>query len=468
MGRTNTSFGRRFVGTGLAFLLALSAPLSVPANSAQAQWSGTTATGAIVTDDTCPLVVEQERLVLDIPEFPKPYYGDLESYLSYGGKVTAEYTFYNPADYTVEAVLVFPFGTVPDYGFTWDRETEEPVLGADTEKYDITVDGEVVEKTLRHTLSLPGSQFEWERDMALLHETYLVDDFYYPEMPVTRYVYEPRQVDTETFGAATAAFVLSADPSRTKVLVENQSGGQLLDEGMQFSCWVEDDPIVVNVIGEPLDHLPDWRIYENGACETEIEGAMELTRTETITLKEWALSEYETGSGVLEQDWYNAVVEAMKYFEGEYGAIAGSEFSGDLTSYLMRWYEYRIALEPDQRMVNTVTAPLYPSIDRLYEPPVYQYTYLLSPAQSWDQFGTLDVEIHTPYYLTESGLEGFTSTDGGYVRHWTGLPEGDLTFTLCQEPEPDAPGRGPSAWPVWMGIGALGLAAAAAIIKRLK
>lgn len=463
MGRINTSFGRRFMGTGLAFLLALSAPLPVQANSARAEWSGTTATGAIVTGDACPLVVEQERLVLDIPEFPQSYYGDPESYLSYGGKVTAEYTFYNPADYTVEAVLVFPFGTVPDYGFAWDRETDEPVLGADTEKYDITMDGEAVEKTLRHTLSLPGSQFEWERDMALLHETYLADDFYDPEMPVTRYVYEPRQVDTGTFGAATAAFVLSADPSQTKVLVENQSGGQLLDEGVQFSCWVEDDPIVVNVIGEPLGHLPDWRIYENGACETEIEGAMELTRTETVTLKEWALSEYEEGSGVLEQDWYNAVVEAMKYFELEYGAIAGSEFSGDLTSYLMRWYEYRIALEPGQRMVNTVTAPLYPSINLLYEPPVYQYTYLLSPAQSWDQFGTLDVEIRTPYYLTESGLEGFTSTDGGYVCHWAGLPEGELTFTLCQEPEPDAPGRGPSAWPVWIGIGALVLAAAAAI-----
>ncbi len=79
----------------------------------------------------------------------------------------------------------------------------------------------------------------------------------------------------------------------------------------------------------------------------------------------------------------------------------------------MRWYEYRITLEPGQRMVNTVTAPLYPSIDLLYEPPVYQYTYLLSPAQSWDRFGTLDVEIRTPDYLTESGLEGFTSTDGG-------------------------------------------------------
>ncbi len=460
---TNTSFGTRFMGIGLAFLLALAAPLPAQANSAQAQWSGGAATGAIVTDDTCPLVVEQERLVLDIPEFPRQYYGTREAYLSYGGKVTAEYTFYNPADYTVEAVLVFPFGTVPDYGFAWDPETDEAVLGADTEKYDITVDGEVVEKTLRHTLSLPGSQFEWERDMALLYETYLVDDFYYPEMPVTRYVYEPRQVDTETFGAATAAFVLSADPSRTKVLVENQSGGQLLDEGMQFSCWVEDDPIVVNVIGEPLGHLPDWQIYENGACETEIEGAMELVRTETITLEEFALLEYEEASGVLEQDWYNAVVEAMKCLEGEYGAVAGSELSGDLTRYLMRWYEYRITLEPGQRMVNTVTAPLYPSIDLLYEPPVYQYTYLLSPAQSWDRFGTLDVEIRTPYYLTESGPDGFASTDGGYTCHWTGLPEGELTFTLCSEPEPAMPDRSTSAWPVWMGAWVLALAAVVVI-----
>ena len=460
---TNTSFGTRFIGIGLAFLLALAAPLPAQANSAQAQWSGTTAAGALVTDDACPLAVEKETLVLDIPEFPQSYYGDLDSYLSYGGKVTAEYTFYNPADYTVNAVLVFPFGTLPDYGYAWDRETEEPVLGADTEKYEITVDGEAVEKTLRHTLSLPGSQFEWERDMALLHDTYLEDDFYDPEMPVTQYTYEPLQVDTETFGAATAAFVVSADPSQTKVLVKNQSGGRLLDEGAQFSCWVEDDPIVVSVIGEPLGHSPDWRIYENGACEKEIQGAMELVGTETVTLKEWALLEYPKASGVLEQDWYNAVVEAMKYFEWEYGAVSGSELSWDLTGHLMRWYEYRITLEPGQRVVNTVTAPLYPSIDLRYEPPVYQYTYLLSPAQSWESFGTLDVEIRTPYCLTESSLEGWTGTQEGYALGGTGLPEGELIFTLCSEPEPDAPGSRTSAWPVWLGIGALALAAAAAV-----
>lgn len=41
----------------IIFLLSAAFPLPVSANSAQAHWTGTTATGAIVTDDTCPIIV---------------------------------------------------------------------------------------------------------------------------------------------------------------------------------------------------------------------------------------------------------------------------------------------------------------------------------------------------------------------------------------------------------------------------
>ena len=81
----------------------------VSANSAQTNWSGIDATGAIIIQDESPIVVEKEVLTLDIWEFPKNYYKDLEEYLAYSGKVTAEYTFYNPSDYTVTAKLLFPF-----------------------------------------------------------------------------------------------------------------------------------------------------------------------------------------------------------------------------------------------------------------------------------------------------------------------------------------------------------------------
>jgi len=47
--------------------------------------------------------------------------------------------------------------------------------------------------------------------------------------------------------------------------------------------------------------------------------------------------------------------------------------------------------------------------------------------------------VNTPYYMTVSGPEGFQYNNPGYELHLTGLPEGELTFTLCAEAEPDGP-----------------------------
>ncbi len=420
---------------------ALSVFFAVPvsANSAQTKWRGTTSTGIIVTDTTCPVIVENEVLTFDIQEFPKQHYKEISEYLSYSGKVTATYTFYNPADYTVSATLVFPFGTVPDYGYLYDADLDTRVLDADTEKYDITIDGKTVEKKLRHTLTDFGSQFELSKDMALLHDGFMNDDFYDPDMPVTQYTYIPEGVDTETYDAASTAFVLSADPTKTKVLMENQNGGKLLDEAIELQGWVENGEFIVHVIGEPLSQMPEWKFYENGACEKEIDGKMILTNTEVTTLKDFALTAYTESSGVMETDWYQAVVEQMKSLEGANGSISAVDFQFDVSNRLMRWYEYDITLEAGERIVNTVSAPIYPSFDMNYDPTIYQYTYLLSPAKSWKNFGSLDIMVNTPYYMIESGSEGFAHKDNGYACHLTGLPEGELTFTLCSESEPKAP-----------------------------
>lgn len=188
-----------------------------------------------------------------------------------------------------------------------------------------------------------------------------------------------------------------------------------------------------------MPQMPEWKFYENGSCEKEIEGTMILANTEVTTLKAFLLSEYNEKSGVLEHDWYNAAVEYLKRSEWEYGAVDGTEFQFDISEHLMRWYEYNITLEPGEKMVNTVTAPVYPSFNVAYEPPIYEYTYLLSPAQGWKSFGTLDIVVNTPYYMTESALDGFEHMNGSYICHFTGLPEGELTFTLCSEAEPAAP-----------------------------
>ena len=434
-------YTKRFFSLGIVLMLMFSL-LAVPvsANSAQSRWEGTNATGAIVTDEDCPIIVEHELLTFDIGQFPEQYYREVSDYLAYSGSVTAEYTFYNPADYSVDATLVFPFGAIPDYGDIRDSETDKILRYTDTEKYDITIDGETIDRTLRHTLFFWGNQFELNEDMAKLHDGFMDDPFYSPDMTVTRYTYMPSDVDTETYHAASAAFVLSADPAKTRVYMEGQNGGKLLDDAVQMEGWVElDEPFVVNVIGEPLEQMPNWKFYENGACEDEIEGTMTLVSTETLTLKEFLLQEYDPASGILDYDWYNAMVTALNYFEWEYGAVSSTEVGFDISDRLMRWYEYEISIGPGERIVNTVTAPIYPGINSDYEPPIYEYTYLLSPAQTWAEFGTLDIVVNTPYYMIQSGPEAFLYNNPGYELHLTGLPSGELTFTLCTEEMPDAP-----------------------------
>ena len=88
-----------------------------------------------------------------------------------------------------------------------------------------------------------------------------------------------------------------------------------------------------------------------------------------------------------------------------------------------------------------MTAPLYPAIDADYTPSIYAYTYLLSPAKTWTQFGELDITVNTPYYMTECGIDGFTRTDSGYALTLPGLPEGELTFTLSEAERPQPPKR---------------------------
>lgn len=406
----------------------------VHANSAQSSWRGISSTGTIIADEDCPLMVEKERLTFDIQEFPANYYDTVEEYLAYTGKVTAEYTFYNPAEYAVTATLVFPFGKEPDYGYRF-------VSNTDVDKYGITVDGEEIEMRLRHTLSDSYYKFELDKDLKRLIDGYVEDDFYRPDLPVTKYTYRISGID-EKYNAATAAFEWSGDKMETKILLEEQSGGKTRENGVLANMWAENgEKVILYMFGESQQKKINWTFYENGACENKIGGKMTLENTETMTFRDFALTAYDENSGILESDWYNAMVAHLNQSEWAYGVI--SEFWGnyDISQSLLRWYEYEITVEPGARIVNTVTAPIYPFIDIHYKPAIYGYTYLLSPAQSWAEFGALVIIINTPYYMMESGIEGFIKTENGYTIVLDDLPEGELEFTLCSSETPREPIR---------------------------
>lgn len=418
--------------------------LTASANSAMTYWNGTDASGAIITDENSPIVVEKENLIFDISSFPESSYEGETSFASYSASVTAEYTFYNSSDYTVTAKLLFPFGGIPQYGIHWDYNSKDLISQSILNLYGVRVDGQQIEANLRHSYSDYFDQFELEKDLARLVDGYLEDTFYSPELPVTKYTYRIFGISEDEEDMTTVLFLLNMDPDKTRVFLEQYSGMENLEEGIRVEAnyrlggWRHEGGRTFDlyVIGEPLETMPEWEAYSRRSEEGPKDSSFEILSTETMTFLEFTLLEREAYSEVSESDWYNAYVYLLNMTYTGRGLV-GTELGTGIGESFMRWYEYEITLEPGERIVNTVTAPIYPAIDVDSSPNIYIYTYLLSPAKTWTEFGSLDIVINTPYYLLDGSLEGFEETESGYTLSMEGLPDGELKFTLSAAEHPE-------------------------------
>ena len=423
----------------IVFVLSFAMPAS--ANSAQQYWYGADQAGVVITEGDCPIVVEHELLTFDLSNFPSQYYESEEEFAGYTGKVTAEYTFYNPSDMTVTATLAFPFGNMPGYGYDTDHNA--------LTKYGVTVNGENVDTTLRHTLS-NGDSFNLETDLPLLADGYIDHNFYNPDLTVTKYVFSVSNIDPEAKMPVHVALDLKQNEDGRVYYFPNQNSGHKQEDGdYRIGSFVYGSSrmVVLYVFGEPLTAMPDWKLYRDGKAKDseEISGKIILNETATMRFEDFALANYDTECGVSKIDWYNAVVTEMTG-SGKiksYPLVYLTGYQRDYSTNLMRWYQYEITLAPGERIINKVTAPIYPSIDEGYVPTVYEYTYLISPASSWSDFGSLDIVINTPYYLIDSSIEGFGKTENGYKLSLDGLPEGELIFSLSTEEDPILKSRTP-------------------------
>ena len=423
--------------------------LPASANSAQWHWSGVDAAGVIITDGDSPIVVENELLTFDLSEFPSNHYREAEDFLAYSGKVTAEYTFYNPSDMTVTATLAFPFGSLPDYAYGLDD--------SDGKKYGVKVNGEPIDTEIRHTLRDPNTQFNLDTDLPLLSDEYISTDFYTPDMTVTKYSWKldytidsGEKLKNPTF----ACDIGQSEGKRVFYFPVESCGHVQKDKEYRIGTGVGRGNPVIYVIGEPLEELPEWKLYRDGGCKDgdELRAEFRFFESETMTLLDFTLENRPEDSPVSEMDWYNASISELilgsRYTD--YPIVSLYGYSGNFSKYLMRWYQYDITLEPGERIVNTVTAPMYPTIDMSYTPTIFEYTYLLSPASTWTDFGDLKILINTPYYLTECSLSGFEKTEDGYQLIRSGLPTDengkstDLTFTLSTEENPVPDSQTPS------------------------
>lgn len=445
--------GKRTRAAAYLMTLALCAaflwPVKADANSAQRYWYGMDSYGAIVVGEDCPVTVAGERLTLNVPDFPQYYYDTAEELASYKSAVTAEYTFENPSELDAVMTVVFPFGTMPDYASIWDSTMKDVPY----DNYSITADGEELQKKLRHTFTdsgYSGHDTDVDSRIASLMDEKKSDGPLRPDAPVRIIYYDYENIAlnkgtlSDNYFVETSISGLNREKTAIICRYVNYNGEDIegiIDEGGQ---------IQLIVVGEPLEKTPVFEVYKDWKSLVPI-GTLSATpakipdwgeaEPDMKTFDDFMMWRYDEDGAISETDYYNICFDYMMNYSSDsriLDAVAPDLYYNYYN--ILCWYEYELTVPAKGRVVNSVTAPLYPTIDGSWDPDKYMYTYLLSPATKWADFGTFEAEILTPYYISGSTLD-FEKTATGYRYTSDGLPDGELEFILCASEHPKAERR---------------------------
>lgn len=427
--------------TALALLLAaltffVAFPMRASANSAQQYWNGVDAGGAIIVDGECPLEVKHENLTFTMKNVEMDYVYDDEGKYAWqfvaedsASEVTAEYEFYNPVDFTVQARLAFPYYI--DKG---------DYVKIDQDKYGVTVDGEKVETSLRHTYAGFDTKYRFNTDdeTVKLRDDFISDDFFSRDTLVTKYSYTVEI--SKPNGHNYASTVVKRGQKSTVYSLKQYNGFNTLKDGYAIGRFVNDgDTLTFYAIGDKPTADPAWEVYTDAGRNKKVSATVTKKYEEFTTLGQLIDGQYEGAraeeEGISQVDWYNATIDMFNNDELlAYGILCNLSQS---RSSLLHWYEYTLDVPSKATVINAVTAPMIPSVDMGYSSPVYGYMYLLSPAKGWNKFGSLDITVNTHYYIMNYGY-GFTKVDDEkYVAHYDSLPNGELEILLSVEPYPE-------------------------------
>lgn len=378
------------------------------ANSVQRYFEGIDSSGAIVTMENCPIVVDKEDLDFYIYcQGKSNSQGQYEQF----GSVCATYTFTNPSENTINMDVVFP------YGYKDENKS-------DKDDCSVSVDGAQIAWRTRYT-HIDYYPFDIERDLSSLSDDFVQDSFFATTQKVYKYTYSV----SGTAQGLDLTFEYDRNWAR-KVVCDFHS--QREGNKQQIVMSTAGKPqLVFYVVGEDLDIA---------ACDVTVIGGQKgghlslVSRQEQTFGDELAYVNRPAGSDVLDIDWYNALANTFNSLHDrtvidplEFVISRYPEFS------LFRWCQYTLSIAPGQTIVNSVTVPLFPARNERYIPAVYEFIYYLSPATTWAGFKDLTVNIHTDGYLLNYAKKGFAKTDGGYTYHSDKLPDGELTFKICSE-----------------------------------
>jgi hypothetical protein len=389
---------------------------SASASSASIYLSEDNIIGSVVLSDNCPIEVEEANLTFNIPQLPgRSFLYDEQAYLNYNANVVAEYNLFNPTAQDETLWLAYPVDFNPSYCYkSFDETTGNYTYGDTTGNYNITVNGQQIEKTVTFTYGSSNFDTKVKRLNGAGHEHVNT------EANVTTYKYKVSAITDDALTAASGVEVVP-DTSNlyyafAEITMPRNNIFSSYDVSMRdyringenitigLDTYVQNkEEFEITIFGD-LESAPQFTLYKNYGM-TEVKGSCEVIEQSQKTFAEFAIYNKNI-TNISDDNWVNLYAEML---ENSYSEDSPFIIYNTYLSYYMVncWYVYSATIPAGGRVVNEVTAPLYPRMIESEKTCVCYYSF--SPAERWADFKKLNITVNTPYYLT-SGYPYLEST----------------------------------------------------------
>jgi hypothetical protein len=396
-------------------------------NSAPSYWDAFPYSEVLSVDKDSPVTVDHERLTFD---FSKTGDYDDRDTRSPVGRVTAEYQMTNPSDDTLAVQMAFPFAAS-----FYNLSISDISVSADGSAvpFEIYVDPDEI-----YTYGDSDTGFTYD-DRAIGNIT--KQEWV---MPVFDLNEEAKLYRFDLSGSRESRLDLEisfdADPGQTLLIGNGFDGASYTDQGIgTLSIRIrEKAEAEILVLGKDTELKYEVLTYEGAPADPE--GYQLEIRQDSADPKQYLLAAIqkeigtETAAAISDTQLLNLCLREVWEESQRSGYAALFQVFSRIHSDRIFTLVYQAEFLPKSTKNIRVGYLTEGGMDRRETvSPKYTYTYLLSPARNWADFGSLDVEIITPEeapYVIESSLPFARDGENLYSAGFDGLPEAELTFTL--------------------------------------
>ena len=379
-------------------------------------------------EDDSPIIVDHERLTFDFSET----YNDRNNN-SPVGTVTADYQMTNPTDEMLTVQMAFPF--VEDL---YSLSVSDIAISADVAAvpYEIYIDPNDI-----NTSDDSGEGFVYNYGTLghILKQEWSLPGFNLnSEATLYRFIASSREKPYLDFEVS-----FDSDQEQT-FLIEKDFGGVSYFEdgrGALNSRIIENIEAEVLVLGKDPGFTYAVLTDQGEKAEQDCY-QLEIIR-DSVDPREYLYSlireEFsdDTAAAISDTQLFNLFLH--KLWEHRLNNTSSSLHEGFSGFYEDRIFTlvYQVKFPPHSTRSISVGYLTDGTMDRRETvSPKYSYTYLLSPARNWADFGNLDIEVVTPReapYMIENNLDLSKDGENRYSTHLDGLPKSELTFTLYEK-----------------------------------